>query len=41
MTLKIKAQNRLNDTITIEREGIVVFDEDPGTNFSISFNWSL
>ena len=41
MTLKVKAQNLLDDTITIEREGIVVFEEDPGSTFSISFTWSL
>ena len=41
MTLKIKAQNLLDDTITIEREGVVVFEEDPGSTFSISFTWSL
>ena len=41
MTFKLKAQNVLNESITIKREGIVVFEEDPGTTFSLSFNWSL
>ena len=41
MTLKIKAQNILNETVTIEREGVVIFEEDPGATFSISFNWSM
>jgi len=41
MTLKIKAQNLLDDTITIEREGVVVFEEDPGSTFSIAFTWAL
>jgi TonB-dependent receptor len=41
MTLKLKAQNVLNETISIERDGIVVFEEDPGTTISFSFNWSL
>lgn len=41
MTLKIKAQNILDEAVTIEREGIAVFREKPGTSFSISFNWSL
>ena len=41
MTLKVKAQNLLNETVTIEREGVVVFEEDPGSTISISFNWSL
>ena len=37
MTLKLKAQNVLNETVTIEREGVVVFEEDPGATFSMSF----
>lgn len=41
MTLKLKAQNVLNETITIERDGVVVFEEDPGTTISLSFSWSL
>ena len=41
MTLKLRAQNLLNDTITIERENVVVFEEDPGTSYAISFTWSL
>jgi TonB-dependent receptor len=41
MTLKFKARNILQETITIQREGIVVFEEDPGTTFSLSFNWAL
>ena len=41
MTLKLKAQNILDESVTIEREGIAVFQEKPGTSFSISFNWSL
>ncbi|MDJ0910458.1 MAG: TonB-dependent receptor plug domain-containing protein [Woeseiaceae bacterium] len=41
MTLKLKAQNILGETISIEREGVVVFEEDPGTTFSVSFSWAL
>lgn len=41
MTLKLKAQNVLNESVSIEREGIIVFDENPGTTISLSFNWSL
>ena len=41
MTLKFKARNILQETVTIQREGIVVFEEDPGTTFSLSFNWAL
>lgn len=38
MTLKLKAQNILQDTVTIEREGVTVFEEDPGTTLSVGFN---
>ena len=41
MTLKFKARNLLRETVTIQREGIVVFEEDPGTTLSLSFNWAL
>ncbi|MGI9205628.1 MAG: TonB-dependent receptor domain-containing protein, partial [Woeseiaceae bacterium] len=41
MTLKIKAQNVLDEAVTIEREGVAVFKEKPGMSFSISFNWSI
>ena len=41
MTLKFKARNIMQETVTIQREGIVVFEEDPGTTFSLSFNWAL
>ena len=40
MTVKLKAQNLLNETVTIERQGIVVFEQDPGINYSLSFSWS-
>lgn len=40
MTLKIKAQNLLDESITIERSGITTFEEDPGMNFAISFTWA-
>jgi len=41
MTLKLKAQNVLNESVSIKRDGIIVFDENPGTTISLSFNWSL
>ena len=41
MTLKFKARNIMQETVTIQREGIVVFEEDPGTTLSLSFNWAL
>ena len=41
MTLKLRAQNILGESISIEREGVVVFEEDPGTTMSVSFSWAL
>lgn len=41
LTIKAKAQNILGETITIERDNVVVFEEDPGTSFSIAFSWAL
>lgn len=41
MTVKLLAQNILGSTIDIEREGVVVFEEEPGTTFAIAFSWSL
>ncbi|HEX6259394.1 MAG TPA: TonB-dependent receptor [Woeseiaceae bacterium] len=40
MTIKLKAQNLLDETVTIERQGITVFEEDPGINYSLSFSWA-
>lgn len=40
MTIKIKAQNLLGETVTIERQGVTVFEEDPGINYSLSFSWA-
>ncbi len=39
-TIKVKAQNLLDETVTIERQGVVVFEEDPGINYSLGFSWS-
>ena len=36
ITIKVKAQNLLNETITIERSGVTVFEEDPGTTLALS-----
>ena len=41
MTVKIKAQNVLDESITIERAGVVTFEEEPGTSYSLSFSWQL
>ena len=41
MTLKIKAQNLLDETVTIERNDVVTFQEDPGQTFALTFNWGF
>jgi TonB-dependent receptor len=41
MTVKLVAQNILGSTIDIEREGVVVFEEEPGTTFALAFSWDL
>jgi TonB-dependent receptor len=41
MTVKLVAQNILGSTIDIEREGVVVFEEEPGTSFALAFSWDL
>lgn len=41
ITVKAKAQNILGETIEIERDGVITFEEDPGTVFSLSMSWSL
>ena len=41
LTLKAKAQNILNETVSIEREGVVVFEEDPGTTYSLALQWGF
>lgn len=41
MTIKAKAQNILGEEIEIEREGVTTFFEDPGSSFSLSFQWDL
>jgi hypothetical protein len=38
MTLKLKAQNLLDETVTIERGGVTVFEEDPGTAVALSLS---
>jgi outer membrane receptor protein involved in Fe transport len=40
MTIKLKAQNLLDETVTIERQDITVFEQDPGINYSLSFSWA-
>ena len=41
ITIKAKAQNILDESIEIERSGVVVFEEDPGTTLSLAFSWAL
>ena len=41
MTLKLKLQNILDETIEIEREGVMAFSEKPGMGFTLSFEWAL
>lgn len=41
ITIKAKAQNLLGETVTIERAGVTVFEEDPGTTISLAFSWAL
>ena len=41
MTLKLRAQNLLNDSIEIKRGDVTTFSEDPGTSFLVSFTWAL
>ena len=41
ITLKVRARNILNETITIERDGVDVFQEDPGTDFLVNLQWGF
>ncbi|MEM7612062.1 MAG: TonB-dependent receptor [Pseudomonadota bacterium] len=40
LTVKAKAQNVLGETITIEREGVVTFEQDPGSTFAVAVQWA-
>jgi TonB-dependent receptor len=41
ITVKAKAQNLLGEVISIERAGVVTFEEDPGSTIALSFSWSM
>jgi TonB-dependent receptor len=41
ITVKAKAQNLLGEVVTIERNGAITFEEDPGTTFVLSFSWTM
>jgi len=38
ITVKAKLQNLLNETVTIEREGVTIFEEKPGMTAALSVN---
>jgi len=38
ITVNAKLQNLLNETVTIEREGVIVFEEKPGMTAALSIN---
>ena len=39
ITIKTKAQNLLDETITIERGGIITYREKPGASISLSASY--
>jgi outer membrane receptor protein involved in Fe transport len=41
LTFKAKAQNILGEKIEIERQGVLTFEEDPGTTYVLSVQWAL
>jgi TonB-dependent receptor len=41
ITVKAKVQNLLREKIEIEREGVLTFEEDPGSTFAVSFQYRL
>jgi TonB-dependent receptor len=41
LTFRFKATNLLDDAIEIERAGVTVFNEEPGTTFSVSFQYTM
>ena len=41
ITFKTKALNLLGEKIQIERDGVITFEEDPGTVYSVSLSWAL
>jgi hypothetical protein len=40
LTLKFKAQNILDESIRIERQGVQVFEEEPGQTFVLALQWA-
>ena len=41
MTFQLKAQNLLDESISIERDVVTVFEEKPGINVSATFQWGF
>ena len=41
ITVRFKAVNLLDSAIQIERNGVTVFEEEPGTTYSVSFQYTL
>jgi TonB-dependent receptor len=41
VTLQIKAQNLLDESITIERGDVLVFEEEPGTSLAFTLVWQM
>ncbi|NQV87682.1 MAG: TonB-dependent receptor [Woeseiaceae bacterium] len=41
LTFKFRAQNLLDNSISIERNGIQTYKEEPGQTFGLAFSWSL
>jgi outer membrane receptor protein involved in Fe transport len=41
ITVKAKARNLLDEAVTIERQGVLTFEEKVGQSFSLNFQWAL
>ena len=41
VTFKIRARNILNESISIERADVTVFEEDPGTDILVNLQWGF
>jgi TonB-dependent receptor len=41
LTFRFKATNLLDDALEIERAGVTVFSEEPGTTLSVSFQYTM
>ncbi len=40
VTVKARLQNILDDAVTIEREGVVIFEQSPGQSFAVSLQYA-